>query len=123
MFESYGARLVVVGNGTPNFIQGFREKAEYDGELYTDPTLSSYRAMKLRRTLRSTMALGTVKSAYKAYKQGFRQTSVQGDAWQQGGVFVVAKSGDLVFSYASENAGDHPPVRAIEEALLTIAKA
>tara|TARA_R110002096_G_scaffold42143_4_gene113662 strand:- start:90907 stop:91278 length:372 start_codon:yes stop_codon:yes gene_type:complete len=123
MFESYGARLVVIGNGQPGFIQGFREKAKFDGELYTDPTLSSYRAMKLRRTLRSTLTLGTVRSAYKAYKQGFRQTSVRGDAWQQGGVFVVAKSGELAFSYASEHAGDHPPLRAIEEALRTIANA
>lgn len=120
MFESYGARLVVVGNGQPGFIQGFREKAKFDGELYTDPTLSSYRAMKLRRTLRSTLTLGTVRSAYRAYKQGFRQTGVRGDAWQQGGVFVVAKSGELAFSYASEHAGDHPPLRAIEEALSAI---
>ncbi len=76
--------------------------------------------MKLRRTLRSTMALSTVRSAYKAYKQGFRQTSVRGDVWQQGGVFVVAQSGELALRYASEYAGDHPPVRAIEEALRAI---
>ena len=121
-FENYGSRLIVVGNGKPWFIKGFREKASYDGEVYTDPTLSSFRAMKLRRTLRSTMVLGAVRSAYAAYRQGFRQTGVHGDAWQQGGVFVVAPSGELPFSYASEHAGDHPPVHAIVEALRAIAE-
>ena len=34
-----GAELYVIGNGTPNFIEGFREATNYKGPLYTDPSL------------------------------------------------------------------------------------
>ena len=36
-----GAELVVIGNGAPHFIAGFREITGYDGPLYTDPSLAS----------------------------------------------------------------------------------
>ena len=115
--EAKGARIVVVGNGQPSFIEGFREKSGFDGEIYTDPTLETYRALKLRRSKRSSMCLKSIRKAFRAYRQGFRQDNVRGDPWQQGGVFVVKSGGDVSFSYPSEHAGDHPPVRALIAAL------
>ncbi len=109
----YGARLIVLGNGKPWFIQGFREKSGYQGTIYTDPSLSSFRALRLRRNIRSTFSLGTIRSAIRAHQEGFRQTKVRGDAWQQGGVFVISQDGEIVMRYASEHAGDHPPTETI----------
>jgi hypothetical protein len=121
--ESVGARLVVVGNGKPWFIAGFRDKSGYGGEVYTDPTLRSYQALRLRRGVGSSLSTRSFGKAIEAYRQGFRQTRTRGDAWQQGGVFVISAEGELVFSYASEHAGDHPPVSAIVQALATAARA
>lgn len=109
-FEAAGARLAVVGNGAPHFIAGFLDKTGFDGEIYTDPDRRAYAALHLHRDLRSTFNLRTVRSAWRAFSSGFRQTTVEGDAWQQGGVFVVAPDGEIVYGYASQHAGDHPPV-------------
>ena len=112
-----GARLVVIGNGPPWSIKGFREKSGYDGALYTDPDRACYRSLELRRDLRTTFSLATVRSALRAYRQGFRQTSLHGDPWQQGGVFVIQQDGTIIYSQVSEHAGDHPSIAAIRAAL------
>ena len=39
------------------------------------------------------------------------------DAMQLGGVYVVGRSGEVLYRYASEAAGDHPPVEAMLAAL------
>ena len=111
--QAKGARLVVIGNGKPWFIQGFREKTGYEGEIYTDPTLATYKALHLRRDLRSTFSASTLRKAFTAFRGGFRQTATQGDAWQQGGVFVMNTNGEVVFSYASSHAGDNPPIEVV----------
>ena len=104
---------MIVGNGKPWFIQGFREKTGYEGEIYSDPSRATYKALHLRRDIRSTFSAGTVRKAFTAFRQGFRQTATQGDPWQQGGVFVFDASGEVVFSYASSHAGDHPSVELL----------
>ena len=108
--EAAGARLVIIGNGSPSFIAGFREKSGFTGPIYTDPTLDLHRALHLRRDLRSSVNLNTLRSALRAYRGGFRQKSIEGDAFQQGGVFVVDEAGELLYEYRSRFAGDHPRV-------------
>lgn len=115
-FEREGAELVVVGNGAPNFIEGFRERAGYSGRIYTDPELRSHKALELRRDVRSTLSIRTLGRAVSAFRGGNRQTSVQGDAMQQGGVFVLSTDGELVYSYRSEFAGDHPSIADLVKA-------
>ena len=38
-----------------------------------------------------------------AYRDGYRQTRTRGDAWQQGGVFVIETGGEMVYAYPSEH--------------------
>lgn len=115
--EAAGARLVVIGNGAASFIEGFRDKIGYTGEVYTDPKRSVYRALELRRSVRSTFSLRGVKNAVTAYRDGHRQTRTQGDPFQQGGVFVIDTAGAIHFQYRSEFAGDHPAVQDVIAAL------
>ncbi|MBT8495661.1 MAG: hypothetical protein KJO07_21615 [Deltaproteobacteria bacterium] len=116
-FQEAGARLVVVGNGRANFMEGFRDKSGYQGELYTDPSRATYRALRLKRGLRTAMNVKSVKRAYQAMRAGNRQTATRGDPWQQGGVFIVDRDGTIVYRYPSEFAGDHPPIDDIVAAL------
>jgi len=112
-----GAELYVIGNGSPSFMDGFREATGWDGPLYTDPSLEVYTAAGLKRgVLRTFSARSTVK-ALGALREGFRQGRTHGDPWQQGGVLVVAPSGDVLWSHASERAGDNASADAIIAAM------
>jgi NAD(P)-dependent dehydrogenase (short-subunit alcohol dehydrogenase family) len=53
----------------------------------------------------------------RAWRSGFRQSGVQGDPWQLGGVFVIRPEAELVYRYVSREAGDHAPAEEILAAL------
>jgi hypothetical protein len=76
-----------------------------------------YDAAELVRGLTTTFNPRAGLNALRAIKGGFRQGRTQGDPNQQGGVLVVATSGEIKFHYISKVAGDHPDVDRVLEAL------
>ena len=116
--KAAGAQLVVIGNGTPGFAQGFRDELGFTGLLLTDPSLRAYQLAGMERGLKSVNPRALLE-AVRAFGKGFRQTSTRGDAWQLGGVIVVRPPGELVYRYASQHAGDHPDNASILGALRT----
>jgi peroxiredoxin len=112
-----GAELIVVGNGRPEHARDFKEQHGLTFPLLVDPDLEAYAAAGLRRDLRSTFNLRTVGNAVRALRGGHRQTSVQGDPWQQGGAFVITPDGRVVYEQISRAAGDHPDPAEIIAAL------
>lgn len=112
-----GGVLVIIGNGAPNFITGFREQTGYRGPLYTDPSLESYRALNLKRTVGSSLNPKTMGRAVTALRHGFRQKKTQGDSWQQGGIFVVSPDDEVHFAFRAQFAGDMPELATILQAL------
>jgi hypothetical protein len=76
-----GADLYVIGNGTPNFIAGFRDQTKYQGPIYTDPSLTVYKAAQLKRSVTSTLDPRSLGKALSAFARGQRQGLTQGDAW------------------------------------------
>ncbi len=119
--EELGARLVVVGNGSPSFIAGFREKSGFTGALYSDPSRVLYRSLQLERGLRSSINGRSMARAVSAFRSGHRQSQVQGDAFQQGGVFVITSKGESTLEYRSQFAGDHPTTSEIRRAVVEAA--
>lgn len=119
-FRALGVQVVVIGNGAPHFAQAFIEEFNVSLPLYTDPSLKVYEAMSLRRGWRTAFSRKTLAASVETLKKGFRQGRTQGDATQQGGVFVMRRGGALVYRYISEAAGDHPP---LDEVLAAAAKA
>ncbi len=115
--DENNARIVVVGSGAPHFIEGFRERAGFDGLVLTDPDLAVFSALELTRGLSATFHPKVFKKAWSAWKQGFRQKKPQGNVWQQGGVFIVNPDGKIRFSYRSKFGGDHPTPSTIANAL------
>ncbi len=112
-----GVDLAVIGNGTPNFIEGFREQTGYRGPLYTDPTLAVYRAAQLKRGVAKTFDPRALGSTISAFMRGHRQGRTQGDPWQQGGVLLIATDGRVLWHHASERPGDNATVAQILAAL------
>jgi len=115
-FNKLNVRIVVIGNGTPNFIEGFRNDTGYSGDLFTDPSLKSYQLLNFKKSVKSLLGLKTMKSALHALSTGYMQKGIQGDALQQGGVVVVDSGGDPFYFYANTEAGDHAPLDEIIKA-------
>jgi hypothetical protein len=112
-----GAELVVIGNGTPNFIAGFRELTGYAGPLYTDPSLESYKAAELKRGWKYILNPRAAANAVRTLAHGHTQGRTQGDAAQQGGVLVILPGGHVAYHHVSSAAGDNAPAAAVVEAL------
>lgn len=102
-----GLSLNVIGNGAPMFIAGFRETTGYDGSLYTDPSLSVYRAAELKSGLRTVLTVGALSRTVGAFRRGFRQGKVEGSALQQGGALVIARDGRVLWQHISSGPGDN----------------
>ena len=112
-FRAAGIDLVIIGNGAPPFIEGFREQTHYDGPIYTDPSLAVFKTAELKRSVMRTIDPRSLGKAFKALTNGQRQGKVEGDAWQQGGVLVIAPDGTIKYHHASERPGDNASADAI----------
>lgn len=117
VIHARGAGLAIVGNGDRRSAQGFVRSTGLTTPLYVDTSLATYRALGLRRDVGATLNPAALTNAWRALRAGFRQTSVQGDPWQMGGVLVVVPGGRVVYRYLSSAAGDHPPVADVLAAL------
>jgi peroxiredoxin len=112
-----GAEMIVIGSGSPSFIEGFREHTHYDGPLYTDPSLDVFKEAELKRSVARTLDPRSLGKAFKAIAGGQRQGRTQGDQWQQGGVLVVAPDGAVKYHHASERPGDNASAASILSAI------
>jgi len=112
-----GAEVHVIGNGTPNFMAGFRDQTKWAGPLYTDPSLEVYKAAELKRGIAKTFSIRAAIPTLKAFAAGARQGANKGDAWQQGGELVVATDGTVRWHHANEHSGDNATVDEIIRAL------
>lgn len=112
-FQQLKIRIVVIGNGQPNFIEGFRNDTAFQGEVFTDPSLKTYQLLNFKKGVASLLGLKTIKSAFNALKTGYGQKGIQGDALQQGGVVVIHPVDTPVYFYMNNEAGDHAPLDEI----------
>ena len=113
-----GAELIFIGNGNRHFAEGFRIDSGIQSPLYVDTKRGSYRALGMKRGFGVTLASPAAwRNMARALKRGFRQGLTRGDAWQLGGVLVVAPGRRVAYRHLSEQAGDHPPVAEVLTAL------
>ena len=115
-----GADLVVIGNGSAQHARWFVEEQRVPVRVFTDPERVTFRAVGARRGLASSLQAGTLRSAWRARRKGFRQTETMGDAWQQGAVWIVAPGGEVVYRHTSAWSGDHPDPEEILAALTQV---
>ena len=105
--EAAGARLVLVGNGSPEQAAGFAK--QFPGvTILTDPSRDSYRALGMRRGVAATFNPTSLLSGVGAALRGNRQTSVEGDPWQQGGLLLLGPGGQVLRLQRNRSAGDRP---------------
>jgi peroxiredoxin len=116
-----GAELIAIGSGTVRHASWFIDDQKIDFPVFTDPSLAAYREAGFQRSVLRLISPRAILNSVRAFSGGHRQesfTTVQGDAVQIGGVIIVDRAGEIVWRYASREAGDHPNpdevVRAIE---------
>ncbi len=111
---------MIIGNGTlgqaGDFIDGYAVRTP----VYTDPSLGIHRAVGARR---GGGGWRLIRNALRALSKGHFQTRVLGDPQQHGGVLVITRSGEVVYRYLSEVAGDHPDTAEVVRALERLAGA
>lgn len=112
-----GAELVLIGNGSAYFASAFREDQGLDCPVLVDPALDAYRAAGLRRGRVELLSPRLPLHALRALRAGHRQSGIEGDPWQLGGVFVIAAGGELRYRHVSSDAGDHAPIADVLRAL------
>src|SRR5690242_9449225 len=107
----------MIGNGAPNFIEGFREITKYAGPIYTDPSLEVFKLAELKRGVLTTFNPLALGKTIGAFARGHRQGTTKGDPFQQGGVVIVAPDGTVKWQHASSRPGDNAEPAAIVAAL------
>ena len=126
-FTRLGVDVVYVGNGEPNFIAGFVERNFIDTakvRVVTDASLAAHAAAGMHRSLMATFGPRGVFGLARAFVAlGFRQSGIEGDNYQQGGVLVLDARGHIVYAYADRAAGDHAPMEDVIEAGIRAAAA
>ena len=116
-----GAETVVIGNGSTDAAAAFHEGLlEGEVRLLTDPDLSGYKAMELRRSLFASARPRTFLQGFRLSRRGIRGGKRQGDSLQQGGAFVITPDHEVPYRYFSKTPDDHADAEDILEALRRI---
>ena len=111
-FEEAGARLAVIGQGTPRHAEHFVDEYNLDGmEVLVDPERKTYSAAGAKiATLDELYNPRIVARATKvAASDRLIQGRTQGHAAQLGGVLVIARDGTVVWAHMADDASDNPP--------------
>lgn len=120
-FERLGVSLVAVGSGSVRDASVFEREFGGGLRVLTDPSAAVYQRAGFVRGVLTVADPRSLRAAVRAAAEGFRQGRTQGHPFQQGGVLVFRKDGDLAWSHVSRFAGDHPEpeavVAAVEQAL------
>ncbi len=105
-----GVQVVLVGNGAPIYIAGFKDRFSLhhsNVKVVTDPSLKVYQLALLRNSLWGVMGFAGIRDMLRAFTKGHFQKSVQGNNHQQGGSLFLDESGVVMFYHRNYSLGDH----------------
>lgn len=121
-----GLRVIYIGNGAPHFIDAFVERTAIDleaVELVTDPSLKVHESLELVHSAGSTYGPRALWGIARAFAGGFRQTRIEGENLQQGGVVVIDGQGRIAYLHRDRATGDHAPTNDVVDAAMRVAAA
>ena len=121
-FDEAGVRLAVIGQGTPRHAEHFIEEYGLDGmTVLVDPDRKTYKAAGTKiAAIDELFAPQIVARAVKiTATERLVQGKTDGHAAQLGGVLVVARGGEVVWTHLAEDASDNPPNEEVLKAART----
>ena len=124
-FEAAGARLAVIGQGTPAHAQHFRDSHRLDIPMYVDEGRATYKAAGTKVGTVSEL-LGprvVAKGALASRRDGVVQGRTIGHPAQLGGVMIVKPGDEIAYVHLADDASDNPANSEVLEAARKAAKA
>ena len=118
-FESAGATLAAVGQGTPRHAQHFVDEYDLDGmQVLVDPERRTYELAGAKVATVDELYHPKVvaRGAKVAATERLVQGKTQGHAAQLGGVLVVARDGSIAYAHMADDASDNAPVDEVLKA-------
>ncbi|CAN6463103.1 unnamed protein product [Victoria cruziana] len=119
------ATLVLIGPGNLEQARTFSEQTKFKGEVYADPTHSSYNALKFVSGITTTFTPAAGMKIIQLYLEGYRQDwklsfekdTVSRGGWQQGGILVAGPGKtNILYLHKDKEAGDDPDVEEVLKA-------
>ncbi|XP_058210759.1 thioredoxin-like protein AAED1, chloroplastic isoform X1 [Rhododendron vialii] len=125
VMDAAGVALVLIGPGSVDQAKAFSEQTKFKGEVYADPSYSSYEALRFVSGVSTTFTPGAGLKIIEAYMEGYRQdwalsfekdTRTRG-GWQQGGIIVAGPGkSNISYIHKDKEAGDDPAIEDILQA-------
>lgn len=120
-FQKLGARVVLVGLGTPEETTDFKSRFDVPFDMIADPERKLFKAFDLKQaSAGKLLSLNMAVKGVSAMLRGHRIGMPRGDVRQLPGVFVIDGGGQLRYSYFAEGPADHPTPEALIEVLAAI---
>ncbi|KAF3790284.1 Thioredoxin-like protein AAED1 [Nymphaea thermarum] len=119
------AALVLIGPGNLEQAKAFSEQTKFKGEVYADPSHSSYNALKFVSGVTTTFTPAAGMKIIQLYLEGYRQDwklsfekdTVSRGGWQQGGILVAGPGKtNILYLHKDKEAGDDPDVEQVLKA-------
>ena len=117
--EAVGARLAVIGQGTPRHAESFVEDHNLDGmQILVDPDRKTYDAAGAKIATMDEMYNPKIiaRAAKVTATDRVMQGRTQGHAAQLGGVLVVAPDGRITWGHMADDVSDNAPVEDVLQA-------
>jgi peroxiredoxin len=128
-FAAAGARLALVGQGTPDDANRFRRAQSIDVPVYADPERRAYEGAGTKMATLSELLhplivaraiKHTVSSRVRQGSIAVHQGRIVDHPAQLGGVLAIAPDGSIRYAHMSEDASDIPPVNEVLAAIRAI---
>lgn len=117
--EQLGIQVVLIGNGAPHFIEGFKERYflhDKNIAILTDPSLQVYKNAGLTRSHLIAFGPTTWYERIIALSKGYSNKN-QGDDGQMGGTMLVDKNGTIAFYYRNKTVANHANPHLLMDAI------
>jgi prostamide/prostaglandin F2alpha synthase len=124
-FEASGARLAVIGQGTPAQAAHFRESHKLEIPLYVDEGRDTYRAAGAKvATFNELLGPRVVaKGMATSRRDKVVQGRTVGHPAQLGGVMIVRPGNEITYVHLADDASDNPPNSEVLAAARAASKA
>ncbi|PPD74494.1 hypothetical protein GOBAR_DD28570 [Gossypium barbadense] len=130
VMDKSGAALVLIGPGSIEQASAptaktFAEQTKFKGEVYADPSHSSYNALRFVSGVTTTFTPKAGLKIIQLYMEGYRQDwklsfeedTVKRGGWQQGGILVAGPGKtNILYIHKDKEAGDDPDIEDILKA-------
>ncbi len=113
-FKRLGARVVIVGLGTPEETAAFKDQFHVPFTMIADPQKRLFKAFHLKQaSLGGLLSVGLAVKGLSAITRGHAIGIPKGGVLQLPGVFIIDSGGRTRFSHFAKDPADHPDPDAL----------